>query len=464
MPAEILPPAAGVPVVYGSQRKYASSRRILPFYDTLLERFIFSHACDITQKGYEKKRSKLIRAYVPHAAGMEGPLSHRPPSAPPPRLVSIGDALQEPETSDTDQTSTRRRLHGRLHSSRPVAALLRLLVRLRGGGGARRRPVGIGALEPPVTARPRPPGVHFLLLLVHSERRERERQPPRRLSRPRPPVSPGTPHVGLQQSLLSQSHHGIGHLSLKRKGALSVAENGGSLRRSCEFGSDMLWPPPLESDENHSAPPDVTGYSSDSPHSHTERHHMSNMGTIARNTQKYGNAERMETGDGVFSVHKSNAPVYVAGVFSVHKSNAPVYVAGVFSVHKSNTPVYVAGVFSVHKSNAPVYVAGVFSVHKSNAPFYVAGVFSVHKSNAPVYVAGVFSVHKSNVPVYVAGVFSVLKSNAPVYVAGVFSVHKSNVPVYVAGVFSVHKSNAPVYVAGVFSVHKSNVLSMLQES
>ncbi|KAG7268223.1 hypothetical protein CRUP_010686 [Coryphaenoides rupestris] len=79
-----------------------------------------------------------------------------------------------------------------------------------------------------------------------------------------------------QQSHLSQSHHGIGHLSLKRKGALSVAENGGSLRRSCEFGSDMLWPPPLESDE---------------------RHHMANMGTIARNTQKYGNAERMETGD-----------------------------------------------------------------------------------------------------------------------------------------------------------------------
>ncbi|MED6253256.1 DIP2 disco-interacting protein 2 C [Ataeniobius toweri] len=61
----------------------------------------------------------------------------------------------------------------------------------------------------------------------------------------------------------------------------------------------MLWPPPLESEENHSAPPDVTGYSSDSSHSHTERHHMSNMGTIARNTQKYGNAERMETGDGV---------------------------------------------------------------------------------------------------------------------------------------------------------------------
>lgn len=54
----------------------------------------------------------------------------------------------------------------------------------------------------------------------------------------------------------------------------------------------------LSAAENHSAPPDVTGYSSDSSHSHTERHHMANMGTIARNTQKYGNAERMETGDG----------------------------------------------------------------------------------------------------------------------------------------------------------------------
>lgn len=62
--------------------------------------------------------------------------------------------------------------------------------------------------------------------------------------------------------------------------------------------SASLCPPPRLPAENHSAPPDVTGYSSDSSHSHTERHHMANMGTIARNTQKYGNAERMETGDG----------------------------------------------------------------------------------------------------------------------------------------------------------------------
>uniref|UniRef100_A0A3B5AV09 Disco-interacting protein 2 homolog C-like n=1 Tax=Stegastes partitus TaxID=144197 RepID=A0A3B5AV09_9TELE len=38
---------------------------------------------DITQKGYEKKRSKLIRAYVPHAGGNLGPMSHRAPLGPP---------------------------------------------------------------------------------------------------------------------------------------------------------------------------------------------------------------------------------------------------------------------------------------------------------------------------------------------------------------------------------------------
>uniref|UniRef100_A0AAZ3SHH4 DMAP1-binding domain-containing protein n=1 Tax=Oncorhynchus tshawytscha TaxID=74940 RepID=A0AAZ3SHH4_ONCTS len=49
---------------------------------TLLLCLFFLSICDITQKGYEKKRSKLIRAYVPHPGGMEG-MSHRPSFAPP---------------------------------------------------------------------------------------------------------------------------------------------------------------------------------------------------------------------------------------------------------------------------------------------------------------------------------------------------------------------------------------------
>lgn len=51
----------------------------------------------------------------------------------------------------------------------------------------------------------------------------------------------------------------IAHLSLKRKTMLGVAENGNSLRRSCEFGSDLLWPPPLESE----------GQYTDAAHTHT---------------------------------------------------------------------------------------------------------------------------------------------------------------------------------------------------
>lgn len=83
--------------------------------------------------------------------------------------------------------------------------------------------------------------------------------------------------------------------------------------------SASLSPLRLPPAENHSAPPDVTGYSSDSSHSHTERHHMANMGTIARNTQKYGNAERMETGDGKSRLLRR---VKLRHTFSLHPAGA----------------------------------------------------------------------------------------------------------------------------------------------
>ncbi|MBN3307900.1 DIP2C protein, partial [Amia calva] len=85
----------------------------------------------------------------------------------------------------------------------------------------------------------------------------------------------------------------IAHLSLKRKALPGTVENGNSLRRSCEFGSELAWPP-LESEENHSAPPDVTTYTTE--HSiQVERP----TGSTSRAAPKYGNAELMETGDGV---------------------------------------------------------------------------------------------------------------------------------------------------------------------
>ncbi|XP_033855720.1 disco-interacting protein 2 homolog C isoform X10 [Acipenser ruthenus] len=94
--------------------------------------------------------------------------------------------------------------------------------------------------------------------------------------------------------LTAQTHIGpIAHLSLKRKSKTGTVENGNSLRRSCEFGSELTWQP-LETEENHCAPPDVTTYTSE--HSiQVERP----QGSTSRSVPKYGNAELMETGDGV---------------------------------------------------------------------------------------------------------------------------------------------------------------------
>uniref|UniRef100_A0AAZ3P3N1 DMAP1-binding domain-containing protein n=1 Tax=Oncorhynchus tshawytscha TaxID=74940 RepID=A0AAZ3P3N1_ONCTS len=89
-------------------------------------------------------------------------------------------------------------------------------------------------------------------------------------------AGPGNDMPGMEHWMTRPAHLGPAHLG-STSSSSSSTQSGGS--------------------ENHSAPPDVTGYSSDSSHSrpHSERH----IGTIARNTQKYGNAERMETGDGV---------------------------------------------------------------------------------------------------------------------------------------------------------------------
>lgn len=72
--------------------------------------------------------------------------------------------------------------------------MLRLVVGLGGGGGAGRRHVGHGPLdEPPYPVRPRPPGFHLLLLLVHAERRQRERRAAGRLAGTHAHLAPGTP-------------------------------------------------------------------------------------------------------------------------------------------------------------------------------------------------------------------------------------------------------------------------------
>nr|XP_046211528.1 disco-interacting protein 2 homolog C-like isoform X2 [Oncorhynchus gorbuscha] len=274
---------------------------------------------DITQKGYEKKRSKLIRPYVPHPGGMEG-MSHRPFFAPPSaarfhRRRSSG-TRDERYRSDVHSEAVQAVLARHVESkvAVPMPSKRRSLVVQTSMDAYTPPDSSSGSEEEPGPGDDMPGMEHWMTRPAHlgpahlgstsssssstqsggsgNAGRLADSLAHTHLSHPHlthththlshPHLA--HPHLTHTHTHLTQSHHvsahhsqthhAIGHLSLKRKPALGVAENGGSLRRSCEFGSDMLWPPPLESDERH-------------------------IGTIARNTQKYGNAERMETGDGV---------------------------------------------------------------------------------------------------------------------------------------------------------------------
>uniref|UniRef100_A0A7N8XBP9 Disco-interacting protein 2 homolog C-like n=1 Tax=Mastacembelus armatus TaxID=205130 RepID=A0A7N8XBP9_9TELE len=279
-------------------------------------------AGDITQKGYEKKRSKLIRAYIPHAGaqlgpfiyvstafvkrvtcvvcvcvcvcvcvglykcvcvfvhicvcvscvclpaclpasvGMEGPMSHRAPLGPP-----SAARFHRRRTSGTRDE----RYRSDVHTEAVQAVLARHVERK--------------------VAVPMPSKRRSLVVQTSMD----AYTPPDSSSGSEEEAGPGDDMSGMEHWMSRPSQLGPVHLG-STSSSSSSTQSGGS--GNAGRLADSLAHSHI-SHLNHSAPPDVTGYSSDSSHSHTERHHMANMGTIARNTQKYGNAERMETGDGV---------------------------------------------------------------------------------------------------------------------------------------------------------------------
>uniref|UniRef100_A0A3B4WQ97 Disco-interacting protein 2 homolog C-like n=1 Tax=Seriola lalandi dorsalis TaxID=1841481 RepID=A0A3B4WQ97_SERLL len=246
---------------------------------------------DITQKGYEKKRSKLIRAYVPH-----GPMSHRAPLGPP-----SAARFHRRRTSGTRDE----RYRSDVHTEAVQAVLARHVERkVAVPMPSKRRSLvvqtSMDAYTPPDSSsgseEEAGPG-DDMSGMEHWMSRPSQLGPAHLGSTSSSSSSTQSggsgnagrladslahthishlAHTHLAHTHLGQSHHQQSHLSQSHHGKAALVLTG----------------------LNHSAPPDVTGYSSDSSHSHTERHHMANMGTIARNTQKYGNAERMETGDG----------------------------------------------------------------------------------------------------------------------------------------------------------------------
>uniref|UniRef100_A0A8C7LCX3 Disco-interacting protein 2 homolog Cb n=1 Tax=Oncorhynchus kisutch TaxID=8019 RepID=A0A8C7LCX3_ONCKI len=186
---------------------------------------------DITQKGYEKKRSKLIRAYFPHPGEFGG------------IFVSLS-------VCDFDCIFLTRSFFFYVHSEAVQAVLARHVEsNVAVPMPSKRRSLVVQTSMDAYT----PPGETHTLIHLSA-------------------------HLGSTSSSSSSTQSG---------------GSGNAGRLADSLAHTHLSHPHL----NHSAPPDVTGYSSDSSHSrpHSERH----IGTIARNTQKYGNAERMETGDGV---------------------------------------------------------------------------------------------------------------------------------------------------------------------
>uniref|UniRef100_A0AAZ3QSI1 DMAP1-binding domain-containing protein n=1 Tax=Oncorhynchus tshawytscha TaxID=74940 RepID=A0AAZ3QSI1_ONCTS len=209
---------------------------------------------DITQKGYEKKRSKLIRAYFPH------------PGAPSTlRIWGIFVSLSV----------------WRVCLTAPFAPPSAARFHRRRSSGTRDERYRSDVHSEAVQA----------VLARHVESNVAVPMPSKRRSLVVQTSMDAYTPPGETHTLIHLSAH-LGSTSSSSSSTQSGG-SGNAGRLADSLAHTHLSHPHL----NHSAPPDVTGYSSDSSHSrpHSERH----IGTIARNTQKYGNAERMETGDGV---------------------------------------------------------------------------------------------------------------------------------------------------------------------
>uniref|UniRef100_A0A671PUN4 Disco-interacting protein 2 homolog C-like n=1 Tax=Sinocyclocheilus anshuiensis TaxID=1608454 RepID=A0A671PUN4_9TELE len=221
------------------------------------------HLCDITQKGYEKKRSKLLGAYLPHPPGLEASMAHerRPPMAP-----SASRYHRRRSSGTRDE-----RYRSDVHTEAVQAALAKHKERkMAVPMPSKRRSLvvqtSMDAYTPPDTS---------------SGSEEEGGQ-----GEGTPTSSQGS--VSMEHWISRAIHQGSTTSS-----SSSSTQSGGS--GAAGRLADVLAQTHVGKSENHSAPPDVTTYTSEHP-VQVERPQVS---TVPRTTPKYGNAELMETGDGV---------------------------------------------------------------------------------------------------------------------------------------------------------------------
>uniref|UniRef100_A0A673N1L9 Disco-interacting protein 2 homolog C n=1 Tax=Sinocyclocheilus rhinocerous TaxID=307959 RepID=A0A673N1L9_9TELE len=209
---------------------------------------------DITQKGYEKKRSKLLGAYLPHPPGLEGSMAHdrRPPMAP------SASRYHRRRSSGTRDERYRSGESAGSFFHRMAFSLPRYF----------KIDLSVVCLSPLSSLPP--------LTDTSSGSEEEGGQ------------GEGTPTSS--QGSISMEHwisRAI-HQGSTTSSSSSSTQSGGS-------GAAGRLADVLAQTHNHSAPPDVTTYTSEHP-VQVERPQVS---TVPRTTPKYGNAKLMETGDGV---------------------------------------------------------------------------------------------------------------------------------------------------------------------
>ncbi|XP_022536806.1 disco-interacting protein 2 homolog C isoform X8 [Astyanax mexicanus] len=232
---------------------------------------------DITQKGYEKKRAKLLGAYLPQPPGLEASMAHerRPPMGP-----SSASRYHRRRSSGTRDERYRSDVHTEAvqaalakHKERKVAVPM----------PSKRRSLVVQTSMDAYT----PPGLSPLSSILP----------------PLTDTSSGSEEEGGQGEGTPTSSQGSVSMDHWISRAIHQGSTTSSSSSSTQSGgsgaagrlADVLAQTHVSKSENHSAPPDVTTYTSEHP-VQVERPQVS---TVPRTTPKYGNAELMETGDGV---------------------------------------------------------------------------------------------------------------------------------------------------------------------
>nr|XP_060515731.1 disco-interacting protein 2 homolog C [Panthera onca] len=246
---------------------------------------------DITQKGYEKKRSKLIGAYLPQPPRVDQAL-------PPERRAPVTPASSTRYHRRRSSGSRDERYRSDVHTEAVQAALAKHKERkMAVPMPSKRRSLVVQTSMDAYT----PPGEKQARCLLPKVTGERH---------PLSVSSRGRPSVCVCSDYLKRIP---GDPSKTRLSVHSHSEVLGRFRvqtaRPLPSGALLLPVLPLQNNsvamirklvicffiENHSAPPDVTTYTSE----HSIQVERPQGSTTSRTAPKYGNAELMETGDGV---------------------------------------------------------------------------------------------------------------------------------------------------------------------